>query len=227
MPIRSFGFVFFLTLVASLGANGIARASTIGPGAFGPQARVETFDFGVVGGYAGNLVTADATYAFSAPGGYRFVAYDALNYACVSGICLGNNVADVTWTITLANPVDRVGGFLSGVSDSLIPSQSFLYYYDANNVLLGSNFPIPLGTTASSPAFFGFQTDADRIKTIRIDPRSEPFVTMLDNFTFEIVEPSPVPLSPSSVHLFVGLCFIGLLAWRRRRALSTQADMAL
>jgi hypothetical protein len=212
---------WILVVAAALfGAAGIVHAGTIGLSDFGPQARIDTFDYASVGNYAGNFATADVTYGFSAPGGYRFVAYDPLNYLCVSGVCLSNNVTGVTWIITLNNPVDRVGGFLTGAADSLILSRTSIGFYDADGILLGTTIPVTLVTFASSPAFFGFQTNANRIQTIRIDPRSDgPFVTTLDNFTFEVVQPSPVPLSPASLNLLAGICFLALLAWRRKRQL--------
>ncbi len=151
MPQCGWSFV----LAAALGVSGVAQAGTILPGDFGPQAQIDTFDYGTVGNYAGNFATADVTYAFSAPGGYRFVAYDPLNYLCVAGVCLSNNVSGATWTITLSSPVDPVGGYLTGAADSLILSQTTINFYDANGTLLGTTIPVSLVNTASSPAFFG------------------------------------------------------------------------
>ena len=107
----------------------------------------------------GPLVSNGVTYNFTAPEMYRFMQYDAPNGVCVSGVCLANAVGQATWTITLDTPADRVGGYLKGINESLTD----IFFYDENNVLLGFMFPTQLNTTGY-PSFFGFQTDAGRIK---------------------------------------------------------------
>jgi hypothetical protein len=213
-----FGPLFIAVFALSAGS---VLAGVISPNNFGPSAQIETFDSQSVGSNSGALSLNGVTYDFS-PSGYRIVAVDHANYLCVAGTCLGNNASGAFWTITLSNPVDRVGGYLSGAGDSLVASQTDITYYDANNVLLGGAFhPIPQTNTASSPAFFGFESDADPIKFVRIHPSGGPFVTTLDNFTTEIL--APVPLGHSTWPMtLLGLACVGFMAHRRKSGMTTR-----
>ena len=105
--------------------------------------RPQFFDSQSVGTNSGALFLNGVTYDFT-PSGYRIAAVDHANYLCIAGTCLSNNASDAFWTITLSNPVDRVGGYLSGAGDNLVASQTDITYYDANDILLGGTFnPIP------------------------------------------------------------------------------------
>jgi hypothetical protein len=82
-----------------------------------------------VDNFSGSLALNGVTYSFS-PSGYRIDAYDQTGYTCISGNCLGNYTTSALWTITLDNPADRVGGYLSGHGDSLVLSQTDITFYD-------------------------------------------------------------------------------------------------
>jgi hypothetical protein len=201
-------------LALALGSTTPSHAGTIGPNDFGPSAYVETFDPNTVGNYSGDAVATWGTISLG--GSYRMLLKTtAQSYDCIVDYCLGNNVTGATWNIVLTDPVDRVGGYLGG--GNLVPSQTRIYFYDINDALLGYAFPIPILTISPSPAFFGFQTEAGRIKRVWIDPQNGLSVTTLDNFTFEIVPPSSVPLAPSAVVHLTALGLLALLAWRRKR----------
>jgi hypothetical protein len=89
-------------------------------------------------------------------------------------------------------------------------------YYDANNVAFGGAFhPVTLPNHGSSPAFFGFESDLDPIKYVRIKPSSGPFITTLDNFTTEL---SPAVPEPSTwTMLLIGFFGLGAASYRHRR----------
>jgi hypothetical protein len=155
----------------------------IGPGDFGPQAQVETFDSQSVGNSAGTLVLDGVTY--DEGGGYQILQADPLNYLGISGRCLGTYVDNSDFFITLGTPAYLVGGYLGG---GFVASQTTVVYYDTNNVLLGVSNPIPLTKINDAPAFFGFGSLTDPIKFIEIAPNSAG-ITTLDNFTFQTIPP--------------------------------------
>lgn len=196
-------------------ASGPAHAGVIDPAGFGGLAHTQTFDSQAVGSAAGSLVLDGVTYSFL-PGGYQIVAADAPNYMCIAGNCLGNLASGAFWTITLSVAVDRVGGYLSGAGDNLIPAQTDITYYDVNNVQIGDTFhPITQSNKASSPAFFGFESDASPIMFVRIRPNSGPFITTLDNFTTEILAPVPEPSTWAM--MILGFAGVGFMTYRRRK----------
>ena len=195
-------------------ASAPSFAGVITPADFGSQAIVETFDSQAVGGDYSPLVLNGVKYSRT-PNVYEIVAANPTNYICSagSGTCL---VTGESLTITLSTPVDRVGGYLSGAGDNLTGPGTDLYYYDANNVLLGGAFhPIPV-QTSSSPFFFGFESTENEIKYIRIKPSSGPFITTLDNFTTEILTPVPEPSTWAM--MILGYAGVGYMAYRRGRA---------
>jgi len=211
----------FRTVVALFGFLFVTQAASgtvITPGNFSSKATVETFDALPVGEYEGALDLNGVNYAFSPPN-YRILAANPANYLCVSGNCLGNNASGAFWTITLSSPVNLVGGYLSGAGDNLVPAFTDITFYDASNTLLGSIHPVSVNSNASSPSFFGFESDDEPIKYIRIKPNSGPFVTTLDNFTTEILTPVPEPSTWAM--LLLGFAAITLLSGRARSRSST------
>ena len=210
MPLR--GWLCLMT--ALLGGMPSAHSATIGPSEFGSGAQVETFDCGTVGNWEGSMSSEGVTYSFI-QSGYRFVAYNAPNGICITGLCLGSHVTNASLTIVLDTAANRVGGYLTGS----VSSSAGVQYFDALGGLLGSATPILL-SAVGYPYFFGFESLANPIKTILIDPRSGQFSFQIDNFTRELVEystpPSPVPISPTAFNLLTGICVLALV-WRRRR----------
>lgn len=195
--------VIALMLPATVSSTG---AGTIGLNDFGSAAQVETFDFGdTEAGHNGILVSNGIAYNLN--NAYRFRDTD-----CVSGICLGTYLDGSKFYITFDVPVDRVGGYLSGASDSLVLPFTIIRFFDTSNTLVGETLPVALTNTASSPSFFGFQTDGERIKWLEINPWAGLNIVTLDNFTSEIV--APVPLPPSIFQLLLG---IGMFLLMRRR----------
>jgi hypothetical protein len=197
-------------LYVSVASGGESRAGVIGPGDFGPNAVTQTFNNLIeTDGANGPLVLDGVTYSSSLPVGYRITSSD-----CLSGLCFGNASSGATFTITLGNPVERVGGYLLG--STFLPSVDL---FDSNNV--------PLGTlTLFSEQFFGFQSDSNDIKYIHINPHGGQLVSTLDNFTYEVVSPEPAPVPIPTVGAGLpGLIFAsgGLLGWwRRKRATRTR-----
>jgi hypothetical protein len=119
-------------------------------------------------------------------------------------------------TITLPSPVDRVGGYLSGAGDSLIPSLTDIYYYDNNFTFIGASQPVTQSNSSSSPAFFGFESPTNEIKYLRIRPRmGSPALPTLDNFTTEVLT-AAVPEPSTWALLILGFAGIGYMAYRRR-----------
>lgn len=212
MFVRRFALALLLGAFVLSGVQ--SHAAVIGPGDFGPNAQIETFDFGIPGTYTGPLVSNGVTYSFSAPDLYRFIPYNFGNDHCAfPGVCLGNGVSQATWNIALDTPANRVGGYLNGI----IGSQTYIYFYDINDMLLDSIFPIVL-EPKGYPWFFGFETDAGLIKRIRLEPCCGLASVGLDNFTTEVVPiPAALPLFAS------GLGVMGLIAWRRKRKAALQA----
>jgi hypothetical protein len=211
-------FIALATVVSS----GPAQAGVIDPADFGSQAQVETFDSQPVGGSAGPLKLNGVTYDFI-PSVYQIVAFDKLNYMCIAGTCLGNLASGAPWIITLSNPVDRVGGYLSGAGNSLVASQTDISYFDANHVRIGGTFhPSALPNSSNSPFFFGFEDEADKIKFVLIQPSSGLFITTLDNFTTEVV--AAVPELSTWAMMIVGFAGISVMTYRSRRASRLQPD---
>ena len=204
------------TLALSFGAIvlGItqSQAGDIGPNDFGPTAYVETFDGSSPSSPRnGVIVLNGVTYGTSPQSAYQFVQYNPLNYECVSGVCFATAITGSDFKIIFDSPVGKVGGYLTGEGDSLVGAGITLF--DQNNNLLGSISSFSLSSTAGSPAFFGFQSTGNDIKTVFIDPNVGQFFATLDNFTYESV---PAPLVgtgiPGAVATILG-------AWwcRRRR----------
>jgi hypothetical protein len=207
-----------LALIAGFGQT---AASVITPADFGSAAQVQTFDSLPVGGSADPLVLNGVTYSFS-PGGHYILAANPVNYVCISGNCLSNAGSGASWFITLSTPVDRVGGYLTGISDSLTLPGTDVTYYDVNNVRIGGTFhPISLNGTASSPSFFGFESAANEIKFIRIKTDAS-FGMTLDNFTTEVLAPVPEPSTWAM--MIIGFIGVGLIANRRRKRLRVNSS---
>jgi hypothetical protein len=192
--------------VLAAGFSESVCATVIGPGDFGPDAIVQTFDslpVNYMGSY-GPLVLNGVTYATSSPDMYTIQQ----GPGCVSGQCFGTYVDSASFIITLDDPVERVGGFIGGQTP-------YVVFYDANHVALDG-----LNPTLSSDGmwFFGFQSDSNDIKYVEISPHSGPFVSTLDNFTYESVAAVPEP-STWAMLLF-GFAAIGAGAIRRGRRLT-------
>jgi hypothetical protein len=116
------GLKIFLSAAVVLGATPNI-AGVIGPGDFGIQAHVETFDSLAPTSNSGSLLLDGITYSFT-PSGYQILTADTPNYLCISGTCLGNGASGAFWLITLATPINRVGRYLSGAGDNLVVSQT-------------------------------------------------------------------------------------------------------
>jgi hypothetical protein len=203
-------FSYAAALLFAFAMGSESGAGVIGPGDFGPQAQIETFDFGTVGYVGpGPLVSDGVTYSFDSPDYYKFVAYDPNSPTCVSGVCLSSYLDNASLTITLDNPANRVGGYLTGNVDW---GNSNIRYFDASSAFLGSGKAIP-SVSNGGLSFFGFESLADPIGTIELFLHPGPASFQLDNFTTEIVTPLPAALP-----LFAsGVGALGLLGWRRRR----------
>jgi hypothetical protein len=127
MRFEFFGVAALLGAVFAAGV-GESRAGVIGPGDFGTNAVTQTFDtLSENNGAYGPLVLDGATYSTSLPDMYRIVS----GSYCLSGLCFGNYVSSASFTITLDNPVERVGGYLLG--STFLP---YVILYDVNHVAL-------------------------------------------------------------------------------------------
>jgi hypothetical protein len=203
-----------LALVASAAP---AFAGVIGPGDFGSQAQIETFDSQPLGDTAGPLILNGVTYDTTV---YKIYASDPANYQCVSGRCLSTFVSGVGFTITLSSPVDRVGGYLNGVN--LVASETDITYYDENDDRIGGTFhPSLLANTSNPPFFFGFEDEVNKIKYIRIEPNYPLFVTTLDNFTTEILTAIPEPSTWAM--MLLGFASVGFMTYRRCKVAAVTA----
>src|SRR5262245_16678564 len=151
-------------LIMWLMAGMPGHAATIGPSGFGSGAQIEMFDWGTVGNWAGSISSGGVTYSFFEPG-YRFVAYNASNGSCISGLCLRSDVTNASLTTTLEPAANRVGGYLTGS----VSSSADVQYFNSSGDLLGAATPMLL-SAVGYPYFFGFESLAEPIKTIRINP---------------------------------------------------------
>ena len=118
-----------LGAVLAAGSGESSRAGTIGPTDFGSNAVVQTFDT-LTGNYFGTygpLVLNGVTYATSLPDIYRIPS----GSDCLFGQCFGTYLDNASFTITLDNPVERVGGYL--IRDTFQP---FVILYDASHAAL-------------------------------------------------------------------------------------------
>jgi hypothetical protein len=190
-------------LCVGVAGGGESRAGVIGPGDFGPDAVTQTFDtLSENNGAYGPLVLDGVTYSTSLPDMYRIVS----GSYCLSGLCFGNYVSSASFTITLDNPVERVGGYLLG--STFLP---YVILYDVNHVAID-------GFDASY--FFGYQSDSNNIKYIDISPHGGQLISSLDNFTYEV---AAVPEPSTWAMMILGFAGIGFMAYRRKSKLALTA----
>jgi hypothetical protein len=199
-----------LGVALATGYGESSQAGVIGPGDFGPDAVVQTFDsltenyFGTYG----PLVLDGVTYATSS------VYNTAGGSDCFSGQCFGTRSQGALLTIELDNPVERVGGYLHGRGDQT----PYAIFYDANHVALGGLSPnlVSGGAYLGGSFFFGFESDSNDIKFIELAPNSGVFIATLDNFAYEMASPVPGPIAGAGLPGLI-LASVGLLGWWRRK----------
>lgn len=194
-----------LTTLALSGLSAVS-AQQIGPDGFGPSPVVQDFTgLGLFFSNATPLVLNGATYSTDT-NTFRYVDFGSSNSF---GEAIGNDTDTGFVQVVLDTPVLQAGGYV-GASSSLVS------FFDSSNVLLGTV------TTAdtSAPAFAGFQSLDDPIKTVIFtDTDANNRILILDRFTTGMNSPVPEASTTISFGLLLALGMGGVvIAGKRRRA---------
>ena len=205
MKAKILGVVAALVLLS--GANSIARADSIGIGAFGPTAVLT--DLNNIGNCCGAAFATPLTvgiYTFTTDDG--LLRYDAIGFNNTPSLSNNTDVGFINIAIAPGANVIKFGFLVGHASEAQHHSET-VSFFDTSNVLLGN---VGVSSTGGLQ-FVGWENIAGFIGRVLVtDTDLNSSVVTVDNL---VVEQTPLP---AALPLFVtGLGALGLLGWRRKR----------
>ncbi len=212
-----------LLFLGAFSTSQSAISGPIGPGEFGGNETIETFDSlaAVSGTIPDPLIVNSNTYTTSSGFIRLFTPASGGSVECLGGTgsCIGTGLEDLeTITVTLGTPVLRAG-LWAGIN-SQTGLTATVSFFDQSNSLLGSVL-----LSGDQLLFAGWQADTGLIARIEVaDTALNNLVTAIDNVTTETPQatvpppPTMVP-EPATLTIFsLGLAGLGYMRRRRRCA---------
>jgi hypothetical protein len=187
-----------------------SRGGPIGPGGFGPNPRIVSYDnlglppFSSPQSISGDFYQSDIGTFMYEPTGGQFMG--------LSGGAIGTPITEDTGyiDITLGTDVGRAGIYVGTGNNAWTAVVDF---FDASQNLLGA---VDLSGQANTNQFAGWQTDAGLIHEVRIiDNDFNGEIILIKNLTTAAAVPEPSSLALAGVALFMCLTLSSIANSRR------------